>query len=71
MSQATPRVLPLALSRGEEVLEHIAGLLERARDARVPIFRVPHEGGDRATSLHKGSTGWRITLLSARGQARW
>lgn len=33
------------LYHGEEVLERIAGLLERARDARVPIFPVQHDGG--------------------------
>ncbi len=33
------------LYHGEEVLERIAGLLERARNARVPIFHVQHDGG--------------------------
>jgi hypothetical protein len=33
------------LYQGEEVLERIAGLVEQARDARVPIFHVQHDGG--------------------------
>src|SRR5690349_5518706 len=45
------------LYQGEEVLERIAGLLERARDARVPIFHVQHDGGS-GHILAKGSMGW-------------
>jgi nicotinamidase-related amidase len=44
------------LYHGEEVLERIASLFERARDARVP-FHVRHNGGP-GHILAKGSMGW-------------
>ena len=45
------------LCHGEEVLERIADLLERARRAQVPIFHVQHNGGP-GHILAKGSMGW-------------
>ena len=42
---------------GEEVLAQIAGLLERARNASVPIFHVQHDGGP-GHILAKGSMSW-------------
>jgi nicotinamidase-related amidase len=45
------------LHRGEEIVQRIAGLLERARDADVPIFRVHYDGGP-GHILAKGSIGW-------------
>ena len=43
--------------QGEKVLERIAGLLERARGAQVPIFHVQHDGGP-GHILARGSIGW-------------
>ena len=44
-------------SQGEEILSRIAGLLERARGASIPIFLVQHDGGP-GHILAKGSIGW-------------
>ncbi len=43
--------------RGEEVLQRIASLLQRARAAQIPIFHVQHDGGP-GDILGKGSPGW-------------
>ena len=43
--------------RGEEVLQRVAALLERARAAKLPIFHVQHNGGA-GDILGKGSPGW-------------
>lgn len=45
------------LYQSEAVLARIAGLLERARGASIPIFHVQHDGGP-GHILAKGSTGW-------------
>jgi len=45
------------LYQSEEMLRRIAGLLERAREAGVPIFHVQHDGGP-GHILEKGSIGW-------------
>lgn len=45
------------LYQGEEIVQRIAGLLERARGARVPIFHVQHDGGP-GHILAKGAIGW-------------
>ena len=47
----------LPLHRGDEIVERIAGLLERARAAQMPIFHVQHDGGP-GHPLAKGSPGW-------------
>jgi nicotinamidase-related amidase len=44
------------LYQGEKVLERIAGLLDRARGAQVPIFHVQHDGGP-GHMLARGSIG--------------
>jgi nicotinamidase-related amidase len=43
--------------RGDELLQRIAGLLERARAAGVPVFHVQHDGGPDDV-LAKGSPGF-------------
>ena len=55
------------LYRGEEVLARIAGLLERARNARAPIFHVQHDGG-LGHILAKGSAGWSLRRSRVFGQ---
>lgn len=48
---------PLEPYRGDAVLARLAALLERARDRRVPIFHVRHDGG-KGSALARGSRGW-------------
>jgi nicotinamidase-related amidase len=56
--------------QGEEVLARIAGLLERARSAKIPIFHVQHDGGP-GHVLAKGIDGAGcIIARSSRGLAR-
>jgi nicotinamidase-related amidase len=43
--------------RGDELLQRIAGLLERARASGTPIFHVQHDGGP-GDPLAKGSPGF-------------
>jgi len=43
--------------RGGEILQRIAGLLERARASGIPIFHVQHDGGP-GDVLGKGSPGF-------------
>lgn len=43
--------------RGEEVLQRVAALLDRARATSLPIFHVQHDGGA-GDILGKGSPGW-------------
>jgi nicotinamidase-related amidase len=45
------------LHRGEEVVQRIATLLERARSAGVPVVHIQHDGGP-GHVLAKGSVGW-------------
>jgi nicotinamidase-related amidase len=45
------------LHRGEEVVERIGDLLDRARSAGMTIFHVQHDGGP-GHILEKGSVGW-------------
>ncbi|MGH8430776.1 MAG: cysteine hydrolase family protein [Solimonas sp.] len=45
------------LYRGEEVVQRIAGLLERARAEGVPVVHIQHDGGE-GHVLAKGSAGW-------------
>ena len=47
------------LYQSEEMLRRIAGLLERAREAGVPIFHVQHDGG-RATSWKRDRSAGRF-----------
>jgi nicotinamidase-related amidase len=49
--------LPTPLHRGEEVVNCIAGLLERARAAGAPVVHIQHDGGP-GHVLAKGSPGW-------------
>jgi nicotinamidase-related amidase len=43
--------------RGDEVLQRVAALLERARASKLPIFHVQHDGGA-GDVLAKGSPGF-------------
>jgi nicotinamidase-related amidase len=47
----------LPLYRGEELVERIGDLIDRARSAGVPIFHIQHDGGP-GHILEKGSAGW-------------
>ena len=49
--------VPSPLYRGEEVVQRIAGLLERARAEGVPVVHIQHDGGP-GHVLAKGSPGW-------------
>jgi nicotinamidase-related amidase len=43
----------------DEAVARIAGLIERARTASVPVIYVQHDGG-RGHRLEPGTSGWRI-----------
>jgi nicotinamidase-related amidase len=45
------------LWRGDEIVARIAGLLDRARSAGVPVFHVQHDGGE-GHLLARNSAGW-------------
>ena len=49
--------VPSPLYRGEEVVQRIAGLLDRARAEGVPVVHIQHDGGP-GHVLAKGSPGW-------------
>jgi nicotinamidase-related amidase len=49
--------LPTPLHRGEEVVQRIARLLERARAEGVPVVHIQHDGGP-GHILAKGSPGF-------------
>lgn len=48
---------PAPLHRGDEIVQRIAGLLERGRAAGAPIVHIQHDGGA-GDMLAKGSAGW-------------
>jgi nicotinamidase-related amidase len=53
---------------GEAVVDRIAGLIARARDAEVPIFYVQHDGGPENPLIQKGSPGFQYhPKLAPRG----
>ncbi len=52
------------LHRGDELLERVAGLLQRARAAQMPVFHVQHDGGP-GHLLAKGSPGWALHAVVA------
>jgi nicotinamidase-related amidase len=45
------------IHRAEEVVRNAALLLERARQAGIPVIHVQHDGG-KGDSLEKGTPGW-------------
>lgn len=45
--------------RAHDVLVHIAGLLERARTAQVPVFYLQHSG-EAGSNMAPGAPGWSI-----------
>jgi hypothetical protein len=50
---------PLPAYRGDEVLALIASLARRARENRVPVIYLQHDGGPETLTEH-GSEGWQI-----------
>jgi nicotinamidase-related amidase len=56
--------LPSPPHRGEEVVQRIAGLLERARAEGIPVVHIQHDGGP-GHVLAKGSAGWPVHPLVA------
>jgi nicotinamidase-related amidase len=56
-------MLSRPLYQGDQVVERIASLLDRAREQKVPVFHVRHDGG-RGHILERGTTGWKFHRLA-------